>query len=258
MCSQPNNASILISPPDNRPPVSVVLLASNEAPTIVQEVRAFHEIIVQKLPGSELIVAEDGSRDGTTEVLTELKKSLDFILISCPGRKGYAQAFRDAVLATRNNLVFFSDTGLKHDPHDFWALYAKINQFDLVLGRKVDRHDQWYRRLLTWGYNTLLRAYFKQPAVHDADSGFRLFNQTVVDRVLKPGLRFKYLVGSEMVLRALAEPLRYCEVPVSYAQRVGESKGMPLHSIGRQIRTVLKDLRALKQEMTAAGSRTHA
>jgi len=230
-------------------PVSVVLLASNEALTIEQEVRSFHASIIRRLPGSELIVAEDGSTDGTPGILCALKEELGIVHLSCPDRKGYARALREAALAASNDLIFFSDTGLKHDPEDFWTLYRQAGNYDLVVGRKTGRKDQLYRRLLTWGYNLFLRTTFSLREVRDADSGFRLFNRKVVDQVFRPGLRFKSLVGSEVVLRTLAAGLRYGEVPVSYAQRVGISKGMPVNSIARQIRTVLRDLRALRAEL---------
>jgi hypothetical protein len=85
--------------------------------------------------------------------------------------------------------------------------------------------------------------------VHDADSGFRLFNRAVVDRVFAPGLTFRSFVGSEIVLRAVLLGLRYAEVPVSYAQRAGDSRGLPPRTILRQVRRVVGDLRRLKREL---------
>ena len=50
-------------------PVSIVMLVYNEAEVVEHVVRGFHDEVVRLLPGSEFIVAEDGSRDGTTEIL---------------------------------------------------------------------------------------------------------------------------------------------------------------------------------------------
>lgn len=53
----------------NSVPVSVVLLVHNEAEIIEKVIRDFDQKILQKVPNSELIVAEDGSTDGTKEIL---------------------------------------------------------------------------------------------------------------------------------------------------------------------------------------------
>jgi glycosyltransferase involved in cell wall biosynthesis len=238
------------SPPQAAgPPVSIVLLAYNEAETIARELESFHEQIAARLPGSELVVAEDGSTDGTTQIIDRLAERLPLVHLSSPERLGYARALTRAVLSARNEWVFFSDTGCKHEPGDFWRLYERIGDCDLIVGRKTDRRDQLYRRALSLAYNATLRAYFGLGDVHDADSGFRLFDRQVVERVFRPGLTFKSFVGSEIVLRSILLGLRYAEVPVSYAQRVGESKGVPPRTIARQVRRVLGDLRRLKREL---------
>jgi glycosyltransferase involved in cell wall biosynthesis len=238
------------SPPGSaqRPPVSVILLAHNEAATIERELTGFHEAIVAKLPGSELIVAEDGSTDGTTEIIQRLEGTLHVVHRFSATRLGYARALREAVLAAKNDWVFFSDTGLKHDPHDFWKLYERIGDTDLIVGRKTNRSDQLYRRALTLSFNTYLRLYFDLDNIFDADSGFRLFNRKVIDAVFRKEVTFKSLVGSEIVLRTIFAGLRYAEVPVSYSLRVGESKGMPPRTIARQIWRVVGDLAKLKRE----------
>ena len=73
--------------------------------------------------------------------------------------------------------------------------------------------------------------------MHDADSGFPASSTARSStRVFAPGLQFKSFVGSEIVVRTVLQGLRYVEVPVSYAQRVGESRGLPARSIARQVR----------------------
>jgi len=56
-------------PATGNEPVSVIMVAFNEAETIEAEVLSFYRAIVERLPGSEFIVAEDGSRDRTPEIL---------------------------------------------------------------------------------------------------------------------------------------------------------------------------------------------
>jgi glycosyltransferase involved in cell wall biosynthesis len=100
------------------------MVAFNEAETIEAEVLSFHRAIVARLPGSEFIVAEDGSRDRTPQILKALAARIGIIHLTSAERKGYKRALLDAVLAARNPYIFFSDSGGKHNPEEFWKLYA--------------------------------------------------------------------------------------------------------------------------------------
>jgi len=227
--------------------VSLILLSYNEAGTIEREARGFLQDVVGRLPGSELIVAEDGSTDGTTEILRSLASSTrELVHIHGDRRKGYARSLIDAVLSARNPYIFYCDTGLKFRPEDFWKVYQRRAEFDLVTGHRVGRTDQYYRRVLTCVYNLLLRLTFRGN-IHDADSGFKLFNRCVVDQVF-PHLGFKDLVGSELVLRTIRAGLRYAEVPVDYLPRRGESRGLPLRKIPLTIAVAVRNLIALKKK----------
>jgi glycosyltransferase involved in cell wall biosynthesis len=229
-------------------PLSVVLVVYNEAETIEREVRAFLDRVVAKVPGAELIVAEDGSTDGTTEILQHLAAETGLFHLSGRERKGYKRAWLDAIAATGGEWVFFSDTGLKHDPGDFDALWAARHQADLIVGRKTDRQDELHRRLLTWSYNAYLRQRFSIGSVFDADSGFRLFNRRVVDLLARDPLQFRGLVASEMVLRTIQAGLRYQEVPITYRGRAGESRGVPTRRIPAIIRNAITDVERLRRQ----------
>ncbi len=79
--------------------VSYILLAHNEVGTIEDELRSIHEAVIRRLPGSELIVAEDGSVDGTRPAIERLRGALSLRIVGGEARKGYARAMIDAVSA---------------------------------------------------------------------------------------------------------------------------------------------------------------
>ena len=232
---------------DNEP-VSLIMVAFNEAETIEAEVLSFHQAIVERLPGSEFIVAEDGSSDGTSEILKSLAGRIGILHLTSAQRKGYKRALLDAVFAAKNAYIFFSDSGGKHAPEEFWKLYAVRKDYDLVVGRKTDRKDQFYRKCLTWSYNFAMRTYFGYPELRDADSGFRLFNREVVDRVLRGNLLCRNLIASEVAVRTIASGLRYGEVEVSYNQRAGTSRGLPPAKIPGVIVGALRAMVSLRAE----------
>jgi glycosyltransferase involved in cell wall biosynthesis len=236
-------------------PVTVMINVFNEADTIEREIREIHAEIIQKLPGSELIVAEDGSTDGTKEILERLKGELGIIHSTSPERKGYAKAFRDAVGLARNPYVFFSDTGGKQDFADFWKLYEQCARYGIVSGRRAGRRDQLYRRLMTWLYNFLLRCYFRVH-LRDADAGFRIYQAPLIRKIANEPWVNRHLISSELALRAIYSGFEVKEVPVLYRQRAGTSRGLPPAKIPKVIVSVLKNFTRLKAELASPEYRT--
>lgn len=229
--------------------VSVVLLAHNEADTIRQEIRAFHDAVVTRLPGAELIMAEDGSRDGTRARILEVAREVPLRVTGAEERLGYARAVAGAVAAATQPWIFLCDGGLKHDPDDFWKLWAARDRFDYVAGRKSNREDQWYRQFFTWGFNLFIRQLFDYD-VFDSDSGMRLMSRRVAEDIV-PRMTFKGFCSSEIVIRSIAAGLRYGEVPIAYRQRAGESRGLPTAKIPKAIAAAVKDLLRLRRELRA-------
>lgn len=230
--------------------MSVILLAHNEASVIAQEIRAFNETIARRVPEAELVIAEDGSRDGTRERILEVAAEVPLRLLGGAERLGYRRAVLNALEATSSEWICLVDSGLKHDPADFWPLWNAREGYALVLGRRTNRQDQWYRQLFTRVFNGLVRRLFAVP-LRDADTGFRLLHRSVAESVLASGLFFRNFSSTEVVLRALAAGFRCTEVPVSYRQRVGASRGMPLRGIPKAIVGAIADLRRLRRELAA-------
>ena len=228
-----------------RKSVSIIIAVYNEANTLEKEVRKLHELILSKIPNSEIIIAEDGSTDGSKIIIERLVNELGVIHSTSIKRKGYTKALRDAFKLAKAPLIFFSDTGNKHDPKDFWKLYEHINDFDLIIGVKSNRKDQLYRQILTWGYNKLLSIIFKIK-IKDSDSGFRIYNKKLMNKLLSKNWIFKELVASELYLRSNLEGFKIKEVPVSYYQRTGASKGLPIKKIPKVIFNIFFDIYRLK------------
>jgi glycosyltransferase involved in cell wall biosynthesis len=231
-------------------PVSVVINVFNEAATVEAEIRALHSKIVDAIPGSELIVAEDGSFDGTKDIVRRLKDELGIVLSTASHRKGYAQALRDAFLLARCPYIFFSDTGNKHNPQDFWKLYPFRKDHGIVIGVKTNRSDQFYRQLLTKGYNKLVSLYFNVN-IHDIDSGFRIYQRSVVDKIFSEDWIYKELIASEITLRAIYSGFTVKEVPIEYSKREGTSRGLPPKKIARVVVRTLRNFPLLRETLSA-------
>lgn len=238
------------------PPVSALLLVYNEAEVIEEVVRDVHREVVARIPGSELVVAEDGSTDGTKEILARIVPALPGArLVQGTERKGYTRAYKDALRACRHGLVFFSDSSGKHDAADFWRLAPLIADADMVIGCKADRRDPLYRVAMSRVFNALVSRYFGHR-FRDINSGFRLMRREAIAPVLDDEWRMRHLINFEFTLRVIGRGFRVAEVPVRHSRRRhGPSRGLPLKRIPEAIAAALRAFPALRREMRESAGR---
>lgn len=242
--------------PSTQPPISVVLLAFNEAEVIESVVRDFHTKVVARIPGSELIVAEDGSTDETPAILHRLQQELPGLrLEQQKERRGYVNAFKTAMSYPKNDIIVFCDSSGKHDAGDFWAMYPLMQDHELVMGYKVNRADPFYRLILARGFNFMVNSYFR-VAFRDIDCPLRLFRRSAFQDISSQAWHERALVNFELTLRFHFRGYRIAQVPVSHrARQHGESRGLPLKKIPRVIMNVLRNFAVLKKELSAPGYR---
>ena len=232
-------------------PVSIVMLVHNEAKVIEHVVRGFHREIVSRLAGSEFIVAEDGSRDGTTAILERLRDELGLRLIHRDERRGYTRALKDALALPTHELILFSDSDGQHDPADFWRLVKRIPYCDMVIGFKQPRQDPAYRVAMSRVFNRLVGLVFKF-GFHDVNCGFRLMRRALVQDLLRDEWQMRACTFPEFTIRAFYKGYAITEAPIRHLPRpFGASRGVPLRGIPRSILHVLTQFADLKRKIRA-------
>lgn len=198
--------------------ISVLLPVYNEAEAVSNILKTYHELICSKVH-AELVVAEDGSTDGTKEVLASLQNEIPLVLHSDPNRKGYAKAASDALKSCSTDWVFFSDSDGQYSARDFWKLWKQRDNFDMVIGRKVRRNERAHRIVLAKGFHKLVNSTFGLN-LHDADCGFRLIRKEVIRSVIDKVRFLNYSFWAEFTVRACLESFRICEVPINHGSRM--------------------------------------
>jgi dolichol-phosphate mannosyltransferase len=213
--TQPNEMAFSFS--HNCPTLDVILPAYNEAETIRSVISDFYREIVTKLPG-RLIIAEDGSSDGTKEILTELKNEVPFLLYSDQKRKGYTKGVGEAIRKCTAPWIFFSDSDGQYDPWNFWQLWENREGYDMIIGRKLYRSEGIHRTILASGFHGIANSLFGLN-LHDSDCGFRLIRKNLIDSVIKDVKSLEYSFWAELTIRACLKGFKVLEVPVNHKSR---------------------------------------
>lgn len=238
----------------NQKPISLILLIHQEADVIERVIEDFYTKVTSKIPGSEFIVCEDGSTDGTKEILTRMKKNFHLTLHISSVKRGYTRAMKEAFQLAKNPIIFFSDSDGQHDPNDFWKLLPVLTGADMVIGWKKNRKDSILRLFLARVFNIIIGVVFG-VRMHDIDCGFRILRKEVVDFLLLQPWRLTHCVAAELTVKARERGFRIAEVPITHFPReFGESRGLPTKKLPRIIFYILlgfvqikKDIRRFKR-----------
>jgi glycosyltransferase involved in cell wall biosynthesis len=194
----------------------------------------------------EIVVVDDGSRDGSAAVVEAHRRADPRVrLLRHPTHVGYGAALRSGLRAARGELVFFTDADLQFDLAELATLLAHTDSFDIVVGYRAPRRDPWGRRLLAWGWGTLVRVLF-DLRVRDIDCAFKLFRRSVVDALAIESIGA--FVSTELLLRARRAGFRIREVPVTHHPRAaGRAKGATPRVIARAVLELAQLYRELRQ-----------
>lgn len=225
------------------PEISIVIPVYNEEAIL----RAAVVDLVDRmsaLPWSyELLLAENGSTDGTVGVAVELAERFEQLVCRHTEEPNYGKALRDGILHARGDIVICDEIDLCDT--DFYVramMRLRDPSTDFVVGSKVmaGATDQrpLYRRLGTVVINGMLRVSlgFEGTDTH----GLKAFRREPVQAIARECLVDRDLFASELVIRAGRAGLGVREIPV----RVLE-KRPPTIGLARRVPNVLKDLTKL-------------
>lgn len=204
--------------------INLVLPVHNEREVIKKVIRDNYEFI-SKLLNGKLIITEDGSTDGTKQILYKLKEELNFVYYSSEERKGAARAQKDAlkIAMEDSDIILISDSDEQHDPNDFFNLLKKIPKFDMVIGQKYKRKDPLLRVFGSKAWNFYIRLLFGID-LHDVNCGFRAIKSVVLHSILKENRIFPECVLTELSIRTYKAGFKITEEKVSHRWRKGNPK----------------------------------
>lgn len=218
--------------------ISVVVPAYNE----VECLRPFTEELLEALRGNgqefEVVIVDDGSRDGTRELIRQLADEhpeIHFIGFkkNCGQTSAMAAGFKHA----RGDIVVTLDADMQNDPRDIPLLVEKLDEHDVVCGLRQKRHDNLVRRVSSRVAN-YVRNKLSDEQIVDVGCSLKAYKKECLENI-------KLFEGMHRFLPTLfkLEGYSVIEVPVNHRQReLGTSK----YNIRNRIMKAFLDLLAVR------------
>lgn len=216
-----------------QPDVSIVVPIYNEVESLPQLIEAIASSLNETSLNYELICVDDGSKDGSAELLKEKALTHPF-LRAIILRRNYGQtaAMAAGFKHARGRTIVTLDGDLQNDPADIPMLIAKLDEgYDLVTGWRKNRQDAALTRLLPSKIANWLIRQITGVHVHDYGCSLKAYRAEVVADMNLYGELHRFLPAL-----AFIEGARITELPVRHhARRHGKSK----YGLGRTFRVVL-------------------
>lgn len=198
--------------------VSIILPAYNEADIIGETVTKLREKLQEFDRDFEIIIAENGSTDGTDEIskkLSEEYKEVRYLHTE----KGRGNALRTAFTSSNGDILVYMDadlaTNLDHlkeiiqsieEGNDF-ATGSRLLPQSNVIGRSITRE------ICSRGYNFLVRIILKSQ-IHDHQCGFKAFNRTAILELIDDVKNNNWFLDTEILVKAQKKGYKVKEIPI--------------------------------------------
>ena len=190
----------------------------NERNTVVEAIRRARaaEIPLDR----EIIVVDDGSTDGTGDVLPALEDSTVRVVVH-PENRGKGAAVRTGLAHASGDLVLIQDADLEYDPEDWPRLLAPIlrGKARVVYGSRFtgERKNMLFWHWVGNRFLSLVTNVLYNTTLSDVETCYKLFERRLLDGIRLTSDRFGFEV--EVTAKLLRAGERIYEVPISYAGR---------------------------------------
>jgi glycosyltransferase involved in cell wall biosynthesis len=198
--------------------LSVIIPVFNESGTL-------HTIVDRVLAtglAAEIILVDDGSTDGTRELLVKLDGSQGIRVILHEKNQGKGAAVRTGIAAATGEIILIQDADLEYDPRDYPGLLKPIEEglTDVVYGSRFLGGPRravmfWHmvaNKLLTFATNLLYNA-----ILSDMETGYKVFRREVLNGIRLRANRFDF--EPEFTAKILKRKKCIYEVPISFNPR---------------------------------------
>ena len=215
---------------------SVIIPARNEAAGIADAVTTIQLTLSENKVPHEIVVVDDGSTDGTSDILKLAISNNPVLALGAPiriirnlGAHGIGRAIDMGVQSCKGDAICIMMADSSDSPQDAVVYWKKLNEgFDCVFGSrfiKGGRVNDYppFKLAVNRLANLFIRVLFRH-GLDDTTNAFKAYRKSTIDGV-RPLLSHHFNITVELPLKAIVRGYSYCVVPISWTNRkTGESK----------------------------------
>jgi len=197
--------------------LSIIIPVYNEEKTVEKVLKRVFDLSLdcQK----EIIVIDDGSTDGTGQVLSNLKGKLDFILLSHSENSGKGKALRTGIERASGEAIIIQDADLEYNPENWKEMLKEFNGNNVVYGsRNIDPKRKGYSHCIlgVWLLTKVNNLLFNSKLT-DTYTCYKLIPANLIKSL---GLRSNgFEIEAEMTAKILKKGIPIKEIPIDYSPR---------------------------------------
>jgi glycosyltransferase involved in cell wall biosynthesis len=198
--------------------VSVIIPVYNEWQTVAEIIRQVKRVPVEK----EIFVVDDGSTDGTRDILASLQGDPEVHIFYHSENRGKGAAIRTALKHVTGEVVIIQDADLEYDPRDYTALLRPIEEgrADVVYGSRFrggTNRAMFFWHMVGNKLLTLVTNILYDSLLSDMETCYKVFRTEIIKGIPLRSRRFEF--EPEITAKVLKRKHCIVEVPISYYGR---------------------------------------
>jgi glycosyltransferase involved in cell wall biosynthesis len=196
--------------------LSILIPIYNERATALEIIKRVQAVAFEK----EIIAVDDGSTDGTRELLPAIEKD-GVIVLYHDHNRGKGAAIRTALERATGDIIVIQDADLEYDPRDYTQLVQPIveKRAKVVYGSRFlgPRMAMFFWHMLANKMLTLMTNILYDTILSDMETGYKAFRADILKAMPLRSHRFDF--EPEVTAKVLKQRIRIFEVPISYYGR---------------------------------------
>jgi glycosyltransferase involved in cell wall biosynthesis len=220
--------------------LSVIIPVYNE----VESIREIVKRVKKTGLAQEIILIDDGSKDGTRDLLAEMDGKENVRVFLHDKNQGKGAALRTGFDAARGDILLIQDADLEYDPRDYTVLLQPLEEgiADVVYGSRFlggPRRVVMFWHMVANQMLTFMTNILYNTILSDMETGYKVFRRKVIEGMPLRSKRFDF--EPEFTAKVLKRKYRIFEVPISFNPRdYSEGKKIKLKDAFEAVWTLLK------------------